>query len=124
MTQDWRDRWREGRIGFHREDTHPTLVRFWPQLGVKPGAKVLVPLCGKSLDMRWLARHDHPVLGIELAEQAIEQFVAEGRGPCRATSRNHSRSVARAASNSGAATSSTSISSRRRKSVPSTIVPH
>lgn len=80
MTQDWRQRWREGRIGFHREETHPTLQRYWPRLDVKPGAKVLVPLCGKSLDMRWLARHDHPVLGIELAEQAIEQFIAEGQG--------------------------------------------
>lgn len=80
MTREWLDRWREGRIGFHRHAAHPALVRHWPQLEVQPGTKVLVPLCGKSLDMRWLARHDHPVLGIELAEEAIEQFVAEGVG--------------------------------------------
>ncbi|UYG02470.1 thiopurine S-methyltransferase [Halomonas sp. LR3S48] len=80
MAREWLDRWREGRIGFHRSGTHPALVRHWPLLGVRPGTKVLVPLCGKSLDMRWLARHDHPVLGIELAEEAIEQFVAEGAG--------------------------------------------
>lgn len=80
MAREWLDRWREGRIGFHRSDTHPALVRHWPLLGVRPGTKVLVPLCGKSLDMRWLARHDHPVLGIEFAEEAIEQFVTEGTG--------------------------------------------
>ncbi|TFH85937.1 thiopurine S-methyltransferase [Billgrantia azerbaijanica] len=80
MAQEWRDRWREGRIGFHRNETHPALIRHWPLLGARPGTKVLVPLCGKSVDMRWLAQHDHPVLGIELAEEAIEQFVAEGMG--------------------------------------------
>lgn len=80
MANEWLERWREGRIGFHRDRPHPVLVRYWPGLGVRAGTKVLVPLCGKSLDMRWLARHDHPVLGIELAGQAIEQFVAEGVG--------------------------------------------
>ncbi|MDI5934869.1 thiopurine S-methyltransferase [Halomonas kalidii] len=80
MANDWRDRWREGRIGFHREQIHSSLVRHWPLLGVTPGTKVLVPLCGKSLDMRWLGQHDHPVLGIELAPEAIEQFVAAGAG--------------------------------------------
>ncbi|MDI5984427.1 thiopurine S-methyltransferase [Halomonas sp. M4R5S39] len=80
MANEWRDRWREGRIGFHREQIHSSLVRYWPLLGVTPGTKVLVPLCGKSLDMRWLGQHDHPVLGIELAPEAIEQFVAAGVG--------------------------------------------
>ncbi|SFU63128.1 thiopurine S-methyltransferase [Halomonas korlensis] len=78
MAHDWLDRWREGRIGFHRDRPHPALVRHWPRLGIRPGTKVLVPLCGKSLDMRWLGQHDHPVLGIELAPEAIEQFVGEG----------------------------------------------
>jgi len=76
----WLERWREGRIGFHREQVHASLVRHWPALGVRAGTKVLVPLCGKSLDMRWLAHQGHPVLGIELAPQAIEAFVAEGTG--------------------------------------------
>lgn len=80
MANEWLDRWRQGRIGFHREQTHPSLVRYWPLLGVTPGTKVLVPLCGKSLDMRWLGQHDHPVLGIEFAPEAIEQFVAAGPG--------------------------------------------
>ncbi|WP_136252974.1 thiopurine S-methyltransferase [Onishia niordana] len=78
MSNEWISRWREGRIGFHREAEHPALVRHWPDLGVEAETTVLVPLCGKSLDMRWLAARSHPVLGIELASQAIEQFVAEG----------------------------------------------
>ena len=80
MSNEWLTRWREGRIGFHRQAEHPALVRYWPGLGVEAGTKVLVPLCGKSLDMRWLADQGHPVLGIELADEAIEQFLAEGEG--------------------------------------------
>lgn len=80
MANQWIARWHEGRIGFHRDASHPLLVRHWPRLGVTPGTKVLVPLCGKSLDMRWLGQHDHPVLGIELAPEAIEQFLSEGQG--------------------------------------------
>ncbi|WP_417864156.1 thiopurine S-methyltransferase [Vreelandella venusta] len=77
MENPWRQRWQEGRIGFHLSDTHPALAQYWPTLNVTPGAKVLVPLCGKSLDMRWLADEGHPVLGIELAPEAIEQFLAQ-----------------------------------------------
>ncbi|NDL71537.1 thiopurine S-methyltransferase [Vreelandella alkaliphila] len=77
MENPWRQRWQEGRIGFHLSDTHPSLIQHWPMLNVAAGAKVLVPLCGKSLDMRWLADKGYPVLGIELAPEAIEQFLVQ-----------------------------------------------
>ncbi|WP_043530385.1 thiopurine S-methyltransferase [Litchfieldella xinjiangensis] len=80
LTNEWLARWREGRIGFHRDTPHPALSHHWPELGVPAGTKVLVPLCGKSLDMRWLAERGHPVLGLELSLEAIEQFTAEGGG--------------------------------------------
>lgn len=80
MSNEWLQRWKEGRIGFHRDSVHPALEQYWPVLGVVDAGKVLVPLCGKSLDMRWLADRGHPVLGIELAREAVEQFVAEGHG--------------------------------------------
>lgn len=78
---DWLQRWQEGRIGFHRETPHPALERYWSRLGLDAGAKVLVPLCGKSRDMRWLVQRGNPVLGVELSPLAIEQFVAEGDQP-------------------------------------------
>ncbi|MEG3080348.1 thiopurine S-methyltransferase [Halomonas sp. 5021] len=77
MTDLWRARWQEGRIGFHLPQPHPALTHYWPSLGVPDRAKVLVPLCGKTLDMRWLAEAGHPVLGVELAPEAIEQFLAQ-----------------------------------------------
>ncbi len=39
-------------------------------MAVAPAARVFVPLCGKSLDMLWLAGRGHPVLGVEISEVA------------------------------------------------------
>lgn len=80
-TSDWLQRWQQGRIGFHRDSPHPALEAHWSRLGLPAGAKVLVPLCGKSQDMRWLVEHGNPVLGIELSPLAIEQFVTEDDQP-------------------------------------------
>ena len=54
----WHARWQENRIGFHLPQTHYLLVRYWPVLQAGPGERVLVPLCGKSLDMLWLLEQD------------------------------------------------------------------
>lgn len=80
----WHRRWRKNEIGFHREDVNPLLERFWDQLGVAPAAPVLVPLCGKSVDLVWLKTRGHPVLGVELSPIAVAAFFAgEGLEPER-----------------------------------------
>jgi thiopurine S-methyltransferase len=38
---------------------------------------VLVPLCGKSLDLLWLRQQGYDVLGAELSSLALESFLAE-----------------------------------------------
>lgn len=73
----WLERWREGRTNFHQSKVMPLLSKHWPKLPVSAGARVLVPLCGKSLDMPWLAAQGFKVLGVELAPQAVEQFFNE-----------------------------------------------
>lgn len=75
MHENWLERWATGNIGFHRADVHPALLRHW----LPRGGTVLVPLCGKSLDLRWLAERGHIVIGVELAERAIADFFAEQR---------------------------------------------
>lgn len=75
MHEQWQQRWDSGNINFHRSDAHPALVRHW-----RPSAgSVLVPLCGKSLDLRWLAERGHTVIGVELVERAVHDFFAEQR---------------------------------------------
>ena len=70
----WHERWRQGQIGFHQPDFHPALARHWPALAVPARSHVLVPLCGRSLDMAWLARQGHHVVGVELSPIAIAAF--------------------------------------------------
>lgn len=73
----WQQRWREGQIGFHQQRVTPLLEEYWDATGVEPGARVFVPLAGKSLDMLWLAARGHRVLAAELSSLAVEQFFAE-----------------------------------------------
>lgn len=76
----WHERWRTRQVGFHQSAPHPFLERWWPSLEVEPGARVYVPLCGKSLDMVWLAVRGHRVVGSELSALAIEEFFGERHG--------------------------------------------
>ena len=73
----WQERWARNEIGFHLPEVNPYLPQFWPSLNVPAGAQVLVPLCGKSLDMLWLAEQGYRVLGVELAQAAVEAFFSE-----------------------------------------------
>lgn len=74
MHEEWLARWREGRIGFHEGRPNALLERHRAHLS---GARrVLVPLCGKSEDLAFLAAHGHEVIGAELAEQAVSAFFA------------------------------------------------
>jgi thiopurine S-methyltransferase len=74
--QFWLERWRLNQIGFHQADYNARLQRHWPQLGIPNDSRVFVPLCGKSLDMLWLARLGHSIVGVELAPLAVESFFA------------------------------------------------
>ncbi|EMR49378.1 MULTISPECIES: thiopurine S-methyltransferase [Pseudomonas] len=73
----WQQRWADNQIGFHQAQVNPYLQTYWPQLQLAPGSRVLVPLCGKSLDLAWLAGQGHRVLGVELSRRAVEDFFRE-----------------------------------------------
>ena len=76
--EDWDERWREGRIPFHQHDVTDLLARHGQRVwGVEPLGRVLVPLCGKSLDMVHLADRAASVVGVEYVEQAVQEFFAE-----------------------------------------------
>ncbi|WP_319558523.1 thiopurine S-methyltransferase [Thiomicrorhabdus sp.] len=73
----WIERWQLNQIGFHQNEVNGFLRRHWPRLGLHPSDRVLVPLCGKSLDLLWLSQLGHEVVGVELSEKALRDFVAE-----------------------------------------------
>ena len=73
----WQNKWRENQIGFHQLSFNEHLQAHWPSLYGESGT-TLVPLCGKSLDLKYLAQYGHTV-GIEYAQTAIQQYFQELR---------------------------------------------
>lgn len=85
----WRERWDEGRIGFHESEGNTLLREHWgallarrearrapPQPNRAP-SRVLVPLCGKTTDLTWLRARGHEVVGVEFVESAAVAYFAE-----------------------------------------------
>lgn len=76
----WLKKWEEQSIGFHQDKVHPILEK---HLSVFKNKKlkdsVLVPLCGKSLDMIFLRDNGYEVIGSEFSKIACEDFFKENK---------------------------------------------
>lgn len=75
MNDEWLNRWESGQTGWHESTGNSALRKFWPRL--KAGSRILVPLCGKSHDLLWLAKQGYDVTGVELSEIAVRAFFTE-----------------------------------------------
>jgi thiopurine S-methyltransferase len=72
MKEEWLERWERGLTGWHEAGGSTALRKFWP--GLAAGKRVLVPFCGASVDMLWLAKQGHDVTGVELSEIGARAF--------------------------------------------------
>ncbi|HMQ10747.1 MAG TPA: thiopurine S-methyltransferase [Oligoflexia bacterium] len=88
----WHQRWANNNIGFHQKNINQNLQDYVKQHQQKLGQHVLVPLCGKSLDMLWLKQQGFKVTGIEVSEQAIKAFFMENNLAYELTSINGGQS--------------------------------
>lgn len=75
--QFWINAWNDGRTGFHKSEFHPKLIEYFHELNASSGQSILVPLCGKTLDMIWLQSKDLHVSGVELYEEPVKSFFKE-----------------------------------------------
>lgn len=73
MQEDWLTRWEIGRTGWHELAGNRNLQAYWKFTN----RRVLVPLCGKTPDLLWLEAQGNEVVGVELAEIAVEAFFVE-----------------------------------------------
>jgi thiopurine S-methyltransferase len=73
----WHERWETKNIPFHEMKPNPILVRHFDRLRLKKGARVFVPLCGKTLDIGWLLSKGFRVAGAELSPIAVAELFAE-----------------------------------------------
>ncbi|TNE91861.1 MAG: thiopurine S-methyltransferase [Deltaproteobacteria bacterium] len=73
----WLERWELGQTGWHNDSVHPGLQEHCERFGT--ASRVLVPLCGASLDVRWLTELPcvDSVVGVELSAIAIERLFAD-----------------------------------------------
>ncbi len=77
----WHDKWASQQIGFHLDEVNTLLIDYWPQLKLAAGSQVFVPLCGKTLDLCYLAEQGLEVIGCELNQSAVEQFFSDNELP-------------------------------------------
>jgi thiopurine S-methyltransferase len=73
-TAFWIKKWVDGEIGFHQSEFHPQLQKYADQFTI---GTILVPLCGKTRDMLYLASKGHQVIGVELSPIACQGFFDE-----------------------------------------------
>ena len=74
---DWLDRWEQDRIGFHQPSVSAYLQQYLPEIDLKPGATICLPLCGKAHDIAWIALQGFQVVGVELSGIAVKAFFSE-----------------------------------------------
>lgn len=80
----WSGKWSAGQLGWHLQEVHPKLKKYLSDLVPSPadpkggmGSRVLFPLCGKTVDMTFLAQRGFRVLGVDGIFSAIEEFAKE-----------------------------------------------
>lgn len=73
----WASRWLKNKIGFHSPEADEALTSHWHETSAPHGSNVLVPLCGMSPDLDWLAAQGFNVIGVEFVEKACQRFFEE-----------------------------------------------
>ncbi len=76
--ENWLRMWRKDQTDdFHQLAVNPLLARFWRSQPLKTPCRIFAPLCGKSLDLLWLAQLGNEVIGVELSPVAAKAFFRE-----------------------------------------------
>lgn len=74
----WSHRWTLEDTPWHQPKVHPFLEGEARRvLGHRNNAVVLVPLCGKALELKWFYDLGHRVVGVEYVEASARQFFSD-----------------------------------------------
>ncbi|MCW9046911.1 MAG: thiopurine S-methyltransferase [Gammaproteobacteria bacterium] len=93
----WQQRWELDQTAFHLPTVNPHLISFLEKFNISPSSQIFIPLCGKSLDITWLASHNYSVIGIECSNKAIVNFFQEQN--IESETRNDSKFISHQAKN-------------------------
>jgi len=75
----WYNIWKKDKVGFHKQTVNTYLLKYHKQLGDLTTKRVLVPLCGKDIDMMWFLNQGSHVIGVELSPIAVNAFFSENK---------------------------------------------
>jgi thiopurine S-methyltransferase len=82
----WLEKWQAAKPGFHQAKVNSRLKKYWRVIeqGLKEnpelnGGAVFVPLCGSTIDMRWLTKNKFNVLGVEFSEIACKKYYTDNK---------------------------------------------
>ncbi|XP_068674923.1 thiopurine S-methyltransferase-like [Montipora foliosa] len=78
--ETWEQDWKTDDPEFHTNEVNAMLIKHHHEFtDGRNNLRILVPLCGKSLDMIWLADQGHSVVGVELVRKGIELFFSDNK---------------------------------------------
>lgn len=73
----WHQKWEKGEIAFHEAEPNPLLTRHHPIWNPKAGARIFLPLCGKTRDIAYLLGLGYQVVGVEWSPIAVRDLFEE-----------------------------------------------
>ncbi|XP_062578286.1 thiopurine S-methyltransferase-like [Saccostrea cucullata] len=79
--ESWKESWETSDIGFHNPNLNEEFLKYNKRMLTRPGMRIFVPLCGKAVEMKWLADHGYKVVGLEVAPVPCKAFFEENNIP-------------------------------------------
>jgi len=74
----WNNKWQIGRTPWHEQDVNIGLLNHYGEfVDSREHLRIFVPLCGKTVDLKWLAEKGHTVVGVDCSQFALESFFSE-----------------------------------------------
>lgn len=74
----WNDKWEINVLPWHKSTNHDMLEKHFEKLTEnRTGLKILFPLCGKEVDLIWVSKLGHHVVGVGFNHLGCEQFFTE-----------------------------------------------
>lgn len=75
----WHKLWDTNNIGFHNKEVNQLFLENFPKLELKKNTRIFIPLCGKTVDIKYLLDNGYRVVGIELNENAVKELFSSLR---------------------------------------------
>ncbi|XP_029446596.1 thiopurine S-methyltransferase-like isoform X2 [Rhinatrema bivittatum] len=76
--EEWIMKWEQKNIAFHEKQVHRLLEKYLDTLlNHRDKLRIFFPLCGKAIDMKWLADMGHSITGVDISETGLKEFFAD-----------------------------------------------